>query len=109
MLSDKQNKFDTTTQITQETMESHAQFHTHLIQTIFKIKRKQQHKKTLSYANMVRYGSELNTPQTKITQTTPKQKRVNTTQTSTHSTPCREQALTVTTQRILVGTQTTRC
>ena len=35
--------------------------------------------KTLSYANMVRYGRELNISQTKTTQTTPKPKQVNTT------------------------------
>ena len=101
---DKQNGYCTTTQITQQTVEPHAQLHTHHAQTTLKVDNKQQKRKTLSYANMVRYGRELNTPQT-----TPKQKQVNTTQTSTHSTPCREQALTVTTQRILVGTQTTRC
>ena len=37
---------------------------------------------------MVRYGRELDISQTKTTQTTPKQEQVNTTQTSTHSTPC---------------------
>ena len=62
--------------------------------------------KTLSYAKMVRYGRELNSPQTKTTQTTPKQKQVNTSQISTHSTPCREQAQTATTQHTTAGTQT---
>ena len=105
---DKQNGYCTTTQITQQTVEPHAQLHTHHAQTTLKVDNKQQKRKTLSYANMVRYGRELKTSQTKTTPTTPKQKQVNTTQTSTHSTPCREQALTVTTTH-LVGTQTTRC
>ena len=105
MPSDKQNRFHTTTQITQETRESHAQFHTHLNQTIPKINHKQQHKKH-SYANMVRYGSELNISRTKAKQITPKQKQVNTTQTRTHSTPCRGHAQTVITQHTAMGTQT---
>ena len=86
-------------------MESHARFHTHLTQTIPKINHKQQHKKH-SYANMVRYGSELNISRTKATQITPKQKQVNTTQTRTHSTPCRGHAQTVITQHTAMGTQT---
>ena len=63
-------------------------------------------KNTLSYTNMVRYGRELDISQTKTTQTTPKQKQVNTTQTSTDRTPCREQAQAVTTQHTTVGMQT---
>ena len=55
---------------------------------------------------MVRYGRELDISQTKTTQTTPKQKQVNTTQTSTDRTPCREQAQAVTTQHTTVGMQT---
>ena len=106
MPSDKQNRYYTTTQITQQTIDPHAQSHTHHTQTTLKVDNKQQKRKTLSYANMVRYGRELNIPQTKITQTTPKQKQVNTTQTGTHSTPCGEQAQTVTTRHTTVGTQT---
>ena len=55
---------------------------------------------------MVRYGSELNISRTKATQITPKQKQVNTTQTRTHSTPCRGHAQTVITQHTAMGTQT---
>ena len=55
---------------------------------------------------MVRYGRELDTSQTKTTQTTPNQEQVNTTQTRTRNTPCKVQAQTVATRHTTVGTQT---